>query len=71
MGKYSDFPSQNPKWDQNLQFTLQSEMMSILVTFTWDSPPPGLFLYTGNKISFPADHPPKTKDTFGFLGIYL
>ena len=46
-------------------------MMTMLVTFIWDSPPPGLFLYTGNKISVPADHPPKTKDAFGFLGIYL
>ena len=40
MGKYGNFPSQNPKWVQNLQFTLLSETTSIPVTFIWESPPP-------------------------------
>ena len=33
------FHPKHPKWDQNLQFTPQSETTSILVTFIWESPP--------------------------------
>lgn len=29
----------HPKWDQNLQFTRQSETTSIPVTFIWEFPP--------------------------------
>ena len=32
------FHPKHPKWDQNLQFTSQSETTSIPVTFTWESP---------------------------------
>ena len=71
MGKYSDFPSQNPRWDQNLQFTLQSETMNMPSLLHGIPHLLGFFIYTGNKISISADHPPKTKDAFGFLGIYL
>ena len=63
------FHPRHPKGDQNLQFTLQTKTTSIPVSFIWESP--GLFLHTGNKILVPADHPLKTKDAFGFLGIYL
>ena len=39
MGKYSNIPSQKPY--QSLQFTTQSETMSIPVTFILESPSPG------------------------------
>ena len=39
MGKYGNFPSQNPKWVQNLQFTLLSETTSIPASFIWESSP--------------------------------
>ena len=31
------FCPKHPEWDQNLQFTPQSEMMSIPLTFIWES----------------------------------
>ena len=37
--KIVTFHPKHPKWDQNLQFTPQSEMTSFAVTFTWESPP--------------------------------
>ena len=36
-----NFHPKHPKWDQNLQFTPQSETTSISVTFIWEPPPRG------------------------------
>ena len=39
----SNFSSKHPKWDQNLQFTSQSETTSIPISFIWKPPPPPPF----------------------------
>ena len=40
MGKNLAFLPENPKRDQNRQFTPLSETTSIPVSFIWESPPP-------------------------------